>query len=437
MRLKPAASLRGRITVPGDKSISHRAAIIAAIAHGTSRFENFSTSNDCLATLNCLRALGVTIESTEKSLSIDGVGLGGLRKPSGPLDCGNSGSTMRMLAGVLAAHEFSATLTGDDSLKLRPMRRVIEPLELMGAKISSAESKPPLTITGNTRLRAIDFEPAVASAQVKSCLLFAALHANGTTRVTERRLTRDHTEGLLKFFDVNLETTTSPSGSIQSTLTGPAQPQAREFRIPGDISSAAFFVAAAGLLRGSELWIEHVGLNPTRKRYLSVFQRLGLNIKNEALNEHAAEPSGVITISGEQLKQTPSFQSANRLPADDVSPLIDELPLLAVVGSQLPGGIIVRGARELRYKESDRIAATIKNLRAMKADVDEFEDGFAVRGPQKLQGARLCSYGDHRIAMAFSVAALLAEGESELDDADCVSVSFPEFFTVLESVVER
>ena len=437
MRIKPAKRIRGSISLPGDKSISHRAAILAAIATGTSEFENFSTSQDCASTLSCLQALGVPVIREQGRVSIAGVKLGGLSEPSQPLNCGNSGSTMRMLAGLLAGQKFSATLTGDSSLSSRPMRRIIEPLKLMGAQISSADSKPPLTITGNPNLSAISYEPTVSSAQVKTSVLFAGLQAKGRTRITESRVTRDHSERLLRFFGVRVETTTTPEGQPRISLTGPAQPLAKGFWIPGDISSAAFFVAATGLLNNSSLKIENVGLNPTRKRFLSVFELLGLNLNYEAEGESGGEPFGTIEVSANQAGSQPSFQSANRLPADDIPSLIDELPLLAVVGSQVSGGVTVRGATELRYKESDRISATVGNLRAMGVNVDEFEDGFAVRGPQKLNGASLRSQGDHRIAMAFTVGALLADSESELDDPDCVSVSFPEFFELLESVVER
>jgi 3-phosphoshikimate 1-carboxyvinyltransferase len=307
----------------------------------------------------------------------------------------------------------------------------------MGAEISSNEFKPPLTIVGRSHLRGISYQPTVASAQVKSSILFAGLQAEGLTEVNEGRVTRDHTERLLRFFGVTVQTVTSTDGYSRITVKGPAQPLARNMEIPGDISSAAFFVAAAGLLRHSSLQIENTGLNPTRTKVLSVFKLLGLNVEFEIRGELGGEPFGAISISTNDGEKQPAFQSANRLPADDIPALIDELPLLAVVGSQVSGGITVRGASELRYKESDRIKATVENLRAMGARIDEFEDGFAVRGPQKLKGASLRSYGDHRIAMAFTVAALLANTESQLEGADCVSVSFPEFFELMESVVER
>ena len=437
MRLKPALRLRGRLTLPGDKSISHRAAIIAALSRGTSLIQNFSTSRDCASTLQCLRELGVEWEQLSDAIRIKGLGLNGLKRPAVALDCGNSGSTMRMLAGVVAAHDFNTVLTGDESLLTRPMRRIIEPLEMMGARISSAENKPPLSIMGTTKLRSIDYEATVASAQVKSSILFAGLQAQGTTTVTERRITRDHTERLLKFFGVQIEKNSTPEGGLRITLPGSSQPVSRELRIPGDISSAAFFIGAAGLLNDSQLEIDEVGLNATRTKFLSVFRLLGLNVSFEERGISGGEPFGKVHVTGQMDMNQPEFQTSNRLPADMVPWTIDELPLLAVVGSQVTGGITVRGAGELRYKESDRIAATVANLRAMGADVDEFDDGFAVRGPRRLSGTALKSYGDHRIAMAFTVAALLADGDSELDDPECVSISFPEFFDLLESVVER
>jgi 3-phosphoshikimate 1-carboxyvinyltransferase len=425
------------LTLPGDKSISHRAAIIAALANGTSTLQNFSTSNDCEATLRCLRALGVGAERHENILEIKGVGLRGFEKPLAALDCGNSGSTMRMLAGVLAAQDFTTTLIGDPSLSARPMRRIIEPLELMGAKISSVEQRPPLAITGASELQPLTFQPGIASAQVKSCILFAGLHADGNTTVVERRRTRDHTERLLKFFGVPVTTEQVADSPTRITVSGPAQPLAREFRVPGDISSAAFFLAAASLLKGSELRIDDVGLNPSRTQFMSVFGLLGLTLNHKALIESGGEPCGFISVTADRSSEQPAFQTANRLPADLVPSLIDELPLLAVVGTQVAGGITVRGAGELRFKESDRISATVSNLKAMGAQVREFDDGFAVRGPQPLHGAQLHSYGDHRIAMAFTIAALLAHTDSELDGSEYVAVSFPEFFDLLESIVER
>lgn len=437
MRIRPARRIRGRVSLPGDKSISHRAAIVAALADGNSTIANFSTGADCAATVSCLEALGVRTLQNGHDLRIEGVGKFRLRTPTEALDCGNSGSTMRMLAGVLAGQNFATTLSGDNSLSARPMTRIIEPLEMMGAKVQSQDGKPPLTIVGTRSLKPIKYELPVASAQVKSCILLAALNADGPTEVIERLgASRDHTERMLQWFGVPISITMD--GAISTiTLTGPGLLAARDISIPGDISSAAYFITAAALIPDSNLAIEGVGLNPTRTEFLSVFQSLGANLHVKERGEESNEPVGSVRVSGELNSKSASSDGVRRsVRRDSIAQLIDELPLLAVVGTQIPGGIEIRDAQELRFKESDRIAATVKNLRAMGAPVEEFDDGLAV-GPASLRGATIESYGDHRIAMAFSVAALLAEGDSEIEDIECVGVSFPEFFSLLESIVER
>ncbi len=414
--------------MPGDKSISHRAALIAALADGDSLLHNFSTSDDCRATLNCLAALGAGIQRRVNDVTVSGRGLRGLSNPSDELYCGNSGSSLRMLAGLLAAQDFTATLTGDDSLRKRPMQRIVEPLELMGARISSNDGHPPLVVQGTRNLHGIEYELPIASAQLKTCLLLAGLQARGGTRIIERSAqTRDHTERMLKWFGVPL---TMEGDSI--SIDGPVSFSGRELQIPGDFSAAAFIIAAATLLPGSDLEIEDVGLNPTRTALLRVFQSLGLSIDVSDLREDGSEPSGRLRIRSMSLGKGERL----RIHGPMVASLIDELPLLAVVGSQLAGADI-RDASELRLKETDRISATVANLRAMGATVEEYDDGLSVDGPVRLEGARLNSFGDHRIAMAFTVAALLADVESELIDSECVSVSFPEFYRVLESLVER
>jgi 3-phosphoshikimate 1-carboxyvinyltransferase len=435
MRIRPARRIAGRVRLPGDKSISHRAAIVAALANGNSSISNFATGADCASTLSCLRALGVSIRQTDTVLSIEGVGPNGLRPTTGTLDCGNSGSTMRMLAGVIAGQNFEATLIGDKSLSARPMNRVIEPLELMGTKVESNDGRPPLTISGTPSLKSIRYELPVASAQVKSCILFAALNASGQTRITERLgASRDHTERMLEWFGVPV-TQTMDGANPTITINGPARCSAREVTIPGDVSSAAFFVAAAALVAGSDLAIEDVGLNPTRTGFLSLMQSLGAGIQISEQDDVCNEPAGRIQVAG-RMKSASSLSGHQLISGRVIAQLIDELPLLAVVGTRIPGGIEIRDAQELRFKESDRINATILNLRAMGAEVEEFDDGLRVNfGP--LRGARILSQGDHRIAMAFTIAALIAEGESEIEDSDCVGVSFPEFFGLLESVVER
>ena len=446
MRISPARRLKGTIRLPGDKSISHRAALIAALAMGQSQLTNFSTSRDCASTLSCLAQLGVQIERKGNDVCIQGVGIGGLTRPVEPLDCGNSGSTMRMLSGVLAGHDFSATLTGDESLRARPMARIIEPLQEMGATIESQNGHPPLRVTGQRPLRPITSELPIASAQVKTCLLLAGLHADGRTEVIERlAATRDHTERMLQWFGVNLETSETRSNDTVCAIEGPAHFAGREVQIPGDFSSAAFLVAAATLLPESDLFLEGLGLNPTRTQLLELLRRFGAKIEVTETREVCNELTGTLRIRGittrvADSKLTGETQVASptiKIDGQKSAAMIDELPLLAVLGTQIPGGLNIRNARELRYKETDRIAATVTNLRAMGANVEEYEDGLVTTGPARLRGARLDSYGDHRIAMAFTVAALLADGESELAGSQCVSVSFPEFFDCLESVVER
>lgn len=429
MKLAPAHRIRGRIRLPGDKSISHRAALIAALAEGPSEISNFSTARDCASTLACLRGLGVAIEERNgKLLFASGQKL---RTPHAALDCGNSGSTMRILAGVLAGHDVAAELIGDESLSSRPMRRIIEPLELMGAAIESTGGRPPLKIHGALEPKPITYQLPVASAQVKSAILFAGLNAAGRTTVIETSPSRDHTERLFNGFGVPVET----SAELSVTLNGPARLSGGPITIPGDVSSAAFFIAAAMLLPQSELVIEGVGLNPTRAAFVNVFCSWGADIVETDLKTERNEPVGTINVRG----------GVDAKPRDDdrvlkgalIPSLIDELPLLAVVGTQIKGGIEIRDAAELRHKESDRLATTAKNLRAMGAEVEELPDGLRVFGPTELRGAPIDSHGDHRIAMAFSVAALVAQGDSEIRGAEAAAVSFPEFFELLHTLTER
>jgi 3-phosphoshikimate 1-carboxyvinyltransferase len=458
MRITPARRLRGRVRVPGDKSISHRAGLVAALARGTTRIENFSTSADCDSTLEVLRALGVRIERDGARVRVEGVatdeGATGFRQSSNVLDCGNSGTTMRLVAGVLAAQAFTSMLAGDESLSRRPMRRVVEPLELMGARISSVEGHAPLRVEGRRPLRAIEYETAVASAQVKSCVLLAGLGAEGRTTVSERTLTRDHTERMLKWFGADVETHSREVEGAEvfsARVVGPPRFGGRDLSVPGDISSAAFLVAAAAMLPGSDLTIEGVGLNPTRAEIIPTLRRLGADVRVEESSVRCNEPVGDVRARGTQngLAAEADDEGANRgtsrahaganvLRRSVIASLIDELPVLAVLGTRVEGGIEIRDARELRVKESDRISATVLNLRAMGAEVEEFDDGMRVKGPAKLRGARVRSFGDHRIAMAFAVAALTASGETFIEDAEeCVSISFPEFFPLLESLTER
>lgn len=343
---------------------------------------------------------------------------------------------MRLLAGILAGQNFTSTLTGDESLRSRPMQRVIEPLGMMGAQVSSTNGRAPLTVQGRQSLKAIDYELLIASAQVKSCILLAGLNAKGKTTVTENEVTRDHTERLLKWFGAPIETGSKGEHARFAALTGPANLSARNFCIPGDISSAAYFVAAAVLLPGSFLEVTNVGVNPTRVSFLKLLEGLGpIEVTN--IREEANEPVGEIQVRDVSQSRSLDRVSPLKLEGLEIPKLIDELPLLAVVGSQIHSGIEIRDAKELRAKESDRIATTVENLRAMGAEVEEFDDGLRVSGGAKLRGATIDPHGDHRIAMAFSVAALMAAGASEIKDAECVGVSFPEFFDLLNSVAKR
>jgi 3-phosphoshikimate 1-carboxyvinyltransferase len=467
MRITPAARLRGRLRVPGDKSVSHRAAILASLAAGDTRIENFASSADCASTLEALRGLGVRIERDGDTVRVEGAGTDEgaprFRQPSGPLDCGNSGTTMRLLAGVLAAQPFASTLTGDDSLSRRPMRRVIAPLERMGARVEALDGHAPLRVEGRRPLAGLRYEMPVASAQVKSCVLLAGLGAEGRTEVVEPQAqTRDHTERMLRWFGVPVETreveqdgerqVEHQDGERQAelhkgvrqaerrvvvSLDASARLRARDLTAPGDISSAAFFFAAAAMLQGSELELVGVGLNPTRAAVLDALRSLGAGLRVEDAREQSNEPVGDISVRGAQ-GLAPITEGGGRIGGELIAQLIDELPVLAVVGTRVEGGLEIRDARELRVKESDRISATVSNLRAMGAEVEEFDDGLRVSGPTRLRGARLQSFGDHRIAMAFAVAALTAEGETEIEGAEeCVRISFPEFFPMLESVTER
>ena len=429
MRVTPAHSIKGKLRLPGDKSISHRAALIAALASTPSEISNFSTARDCASTVSCLRELGISIEDKNGKLFFPGGQT--FIAPKKPLDCGNSGSTLRILAGVLAGHDLSAELVGDESLSSRPMRRIIEPLELMGAKIESTDGKAPLKIQGSKKLTSITYKLPIASAQVKSAILFAGLNADGRTTVIESSQSRDHTERLFNGFGVPVTT----NADLSVTLDGPGRFTGGSITIPGDVSSAAYFVAAAMLLAESELTIEDVGLNPTRAAFLTVLSSWGADISTADVQTDRNEPYGTIKVRG-GITQT-TGEDERKLSRSMIPSLIDELPLLAVVGSQIPGGIQIRDASELRLKESDRLATTAVNLRAMGAEVEEFEDGLAVSGPTRLRGARIDSHGDHRIAMAFSIAALIADGETEIYGSECAGISFPEFFGLLESLTVR
>jgi 3-phosphoshikimate 1-carboxyvinyltransferase len=422
--IRPARNISGSLRLPGDKSISHRYAMLAAIAEGTIRLENFSTGADCASTLGCVKALGVEVERSENTVVIHGRGPK-LLTPTSPLDCGNSGSTMRMLSGILAGQDFSSELTGDQSLSRRPMARIIAPLEMMGAKITAQSGgRPPLRVNGGN-LKAIRYNMPVASAQVKSCVLFAGLFASGETVVVEPMRTRDHSELALRAFGAELK-----QEGGEARIAGAQKLRAIEAAIPGDISSAAFFLCAAGLFPESQLVIEDLLMNPTRARLLDILILMGIGISVTQLEEQHGELRGTVKVEGRALKGI-------TIAGADAAALIDEIPVLAAIAPYTEGGVEIRDARELRVKESDRIAAIAANLRAMGAQVEEREDGLKIPGSQKLRGAEIDSMGDHRIAMAFAVAALRAEGESKILGADAAVISYPGFFDALESVVER
>jgi len=428
--VRPARNIRGTVEFPGDKSISHRYGMLAGIAEGPSRLENYSTGADCASTLNCMRALGVKWDRKsdgQNVIEVEGSGLS-LSEPSGPLDCGNSGSTMRMLSGIVAGQGFTSEMIGDESLSRRPMQRIIQPLTSMGAQIGSHEGKPPLRITGAS-LKAIDYKMPVASAQVKSCLLFAGLFADGETRVEETLRTRDHGEVALRAFGVKLDRKSVGAGS-EVRIRGGQHLRGVEVRIPGDISSAAFFLCAAALFPESQLTIPNLLMNPTRARLLDILMQMGLRISVTQLDEIHGELVGSLQVEGGALKGA-------TISGADSAALIDEIPVLAAIAPYTQNGIEVRDAKELRVKESDRIAAVARNLRAMGAEVEELEDGLKIPGGQPLHGAEIDSLSDHRIAMAFAVAALRAEGETLIRGAESAAISYPAFFHVLEELTER
>lgn len=442
MKIKPANYLHGNIKLPGDKSISHRAALFSALATGSTRIENFASSEDCRSTLSCLKDLGVEIESENSTVFIKGVGKTGFTKPENELDCGNSGTTVRLISGILAGQSFDSTLVGDESLSKRPMKRVIEPLSKMNAKIESRENLLPMKIYGKNPLQSITYKMTVASAQVKSCVLLAGLNADGITKVQspktkdQRPSSRNHTELMLEYLGATLEEKfiETDDGFIHEvSIDGNSNLTARDLNVPSDISSAAFFLVGAACLENSEIVLQNVGLNPTRTAIIEVLQKFGARIEIPDKREANGELVGDLRVIGK-----PSFTphaDSNIISGEIIANLIDEIPILAVFGTQLEGGLEIRNAEELRVKESDRIAAIVENLRRMNADVEEFADGFRV-GKSHLKGAKVDSFGDHRIAMAFAVAALFAKGETEIINPECAAVSFPEFFDVLAKIVK-
>jgi 3-phosphoshikimate 1-carboxyvinyltransferase len=436
--IQPARAITGGVEPPGDKSISHRYAMLAGLAEGTSEIRHFAAAVDCHSTLKCMSALGADVKIDKDSVKVTGRGARGLKSSWRALDAGNSGTTMRLLAGILAGQQFTTRLTGDDSLQKRPMKRIVAPLREMGADIRARDDNfPPLEIRGG-KLKAILYEMPMASAQVKSAVLLAGLFAEGITTVTEPARTRDHTELALEEFGANIEKhgkTTRVHGltvSAAAPSNGAAKLIAKSLDVPGDLSSAVFFIAAASLFPESSLLIHNVGLNPTRTAILDLFASMGAAIEMPRLRSAHNEIVGDLAVKGATLR-------GGIIEGPQIALLIDELPMLAALGPYTENGIEIRDAGELRVKESDRIAALTENLKRMGAKVEERPDGLKVEGRNagKLHGAEIDPRGDHRIAMAFAVAGLAAEGDTVIRDAQCAGVSYPKFFEDLKRVAER
>jgi len=423
--LEKISKLRGNIAVPGDKSISHRSLILGSIAQGETRIYNFLNSLDCLRTLGCMQALGGKIELDEdNSVKIKGKGLYGLKEPKDILNVGNSGTTIRLLAGLLSGQDFYSILNGDASIRKRPMKRVVEPLRLMGADIWGRKDGQfaPLSVRGN-KLNPLHYTLPVASAQVKTALLLAGLYTTGGTIIKEPLPTRDHTERMLEIMEADIKI--SPP---EVKVMGGKELKGADIFIPGDISSAAYFIVAASILKGSQITIKQVGVNPTRTGIIEILKKMGAKIDILNYQIKSNEPQADLKIEYSKLKRI-------EIGKEGVPFLIDELPLIAVVATQAQGKTIVSGARELRVKETDRIKAIVSELKKMGADIEEREDGFAVNGPTRLQGAVCESYNDHRIAMSLAVAALLAEGKTVIQSSECIDISFPGFEKTLKKLI--
>ncbi|MBE5978649.1 MAG: 3-phosphoshikimate 1-carboxyvinyltransferase [Paenibacillaceae bacterium] len=421
MKFTKASPLRGELSIPGDKSISHRSIMFGSLAKGTTEITNFLQGADCLSTIACFEKMGIGIENNGDSVIVHGNGLFGLKKPDTILDCGNSGTTTRLISGILAAQDFDVTLTGDESIKKRPMKRIMDPLSHMGADIRSLEGNgcAPLVITGK-KLYGIHYTSKVASAQVKSAILLAGLYADGETKVTEPYVSRNHSEIMLKYFgaDVSAEGTTA-------TIRPAKELYGNRIVVPGDISSAAFFIAAGLLVPGSEILLKHVGINPTRDGILSVCRDMGADITLLNKNTDSGEPTADILVKSSTLHGT-------EIGGSIIPTLIDELPVIAAMACFAEGETVIRDAGELKVKESNRIEVMVRNLSAMGADVTETEDGMIIRGGRTLHGAVIDSKLDHRIAMTFAVAGLCAEGETVIKGAECVNISYPGFYQDLE-----
>ena len=421
--ITPGGPLRGRIQLPGDKSISHRYGMLASVAEGTTVIHNYSSGADCHSTLGCVRTLGIDVEVDDREVRVHGRGLRGYTAPTTDLDAGNSGSTIRMLSGLLAGQHFRSRLIGDASLSQRPMQRIMGPLTQMGARLNARDGKfPPLEIEGGT-LRPIDYAMPTASAQVKSCVLLAGLLAEGETIVREPATTRDHTEVALREFGVEIET-----GRGWAKVKGPARLEARELTVPGDLSSAAFFLVAGAMVPGSELILADVGLNPTRATLIDFLVSAGAQVQILNVKMQNGEPVGDLRVRGSRLK-------GGVIEKQWAAALIDEIPVLAILGAVSEQGLTVRDAAELRVKETDRIETIAANLRNLGVIVETAADGFHVPGGQRFRAGSVHSHGDHRIAMAFAVAALRADGPVLIEESEAASVSFPEFWATLRGSI--
>ncbi|WP_243372923.1 3-phosphoshikimate 1-carboxyvinyltransferase [Geotalea sp. SG265] len=420
---KPAKAVRGEIVVPGDKSISHRSIMFGSIARGVTTVKGFLRGEDNLATLNAFRSMGIVVEDDGEILKIQGKGLRGLTEPSDVIDCGNSGTSMRLMTGLLAGQQFFSVLTGDQYLRKRPMKRVLEPLSRMGAAIygRAGGDKAPLAIVG-TGLTGIAYQSPVSSAQVKSAILLAGLYANGETVVTEPHLSRDHSERILRYFGADIETF---SGGTK--IRGGRELDGREIIVPGDISSAAFFMVAALIVPGSELLIRGVGVNPTRTGIIDILKAMGGDITLQNCRENSGEPVADILVRSSRLKGI-------EIGGDLVPRAIDEFPVICVAAAVAEGKTVVRDAKELRVKETDRIKAMAVSLQKAGVNVVETENGMEVTGTEKLQGCTIDSFGDHRIAMSMLIAGLAATGEISVNDTECIATSFPNFTTLLHEV---
>jgi 3-phosphoshikimate 1-carboxyvinyltransferase len=430
LSVRQVRGIQGEISVPGDKSMSHRAVLLAALADGTTTITGFLPGEDCLCTMRALQAMGCAIEViSDTELRVHGTG-GKLQPPLEPLECGNSGTAMRLIAGILAAQPFKSRLIGDASLSSRPMKRIVDPLHQMGAKIQGRGDKhtAPLEIEGGP-LTGIEYTLPVASAQLKSCLLLAGLFAQGTTSITEPTPTRDHTERMLAHFHVPPVIDALPEGKGRIVrIRGGSKLHAHDFHVPGDFSSAAFWITAAAALPGSELTITHLGLNGTRTGLLSVLLDMGAHL-TESISDSGCEPHGLLRVYGRKLRGI-------RIDGADIANVIDELPIIAVAGALAEGKTEIRDAKELRVKETDRIEAMATNLRAFGVEVEEHEDGMTVHGGATLKGARVNSRGDHRVAMACAILGLFARGETVIEDTACIATSYPTFQTDLPRIVQ-